>query len=96
METVLAQQKSPDAPKDIGLQKLESHSASVVQTASNGSLPDAALAEVGAISDVITGNAIIEANPTLRITSRRDIPVNGEIYSDCLMKSCFFNSSSDR
>jgi hypothetical protein len=35
-----------------------------------------AIAALGAIKEATTGSATIEANPTLRITSRRDIPSN--------------------
>jgi len=56
--------------------------------------PDCAWAAVGAINEEITGKAIIEANPTLRITSRLDNPSNRFGISDAFsIKFSFFNWS---
>jgi len=39
---------------------------------------DAAAAAGGAMIEAMIGRAITEANPTLRITSRRDTPTKGD------------------
>ena len=52
-----------------------------VQASSNeAQVPaDAAIAAVGAISDEITGRAIIEASPAFLMASRLLIPAKGEL-----------------
>lgn len=67
--------------------------ASVVQVAPFAPL-DCAWAAVGAVNEEISGKAIIEANPTLRITSRLDNPSNGVETSDSFsIRFSFFNPS---